>query len=96
MPSHRSWVWTRRNISKIRPKYPGSIPTPLSAMANYHVPSSRIAETLISDGPSGRRSLIAFETRLAKTCSIRVGSAHYRSSASGFAVARVTEMLIPN
>ena len=36
VPSYSSWVWRRWNISKIRSKYPGSIPIPLSCDRELH------------------------------------------------------------
>ena len=74
-------------MTKIRSKYSGSIPIPLSATANSTVPSRRSAEIRTSGGTSSRRYLTALPTRFEKTSASWAGSAMTAGRSSAVTVA---------
>src|SRR3972149_2217786 len=79
---------TRKNCSKIRGRYLSGIPTPVSEIRNRTNSPSPFAEMEIV--PPGGVYFKAFESKLAKTWAIWVGSTHTLGRASGRATVRDT------
>ncbi len=85
-------MWSRWKITKIRSKYSGAIPIPLSCTENSQNPSVRRAPTCTRGGSSGRRYLIAFPTRFEKTCASCVGSPSTAGSGSCVTIVPVSRI----